>query len=168
MSDNSDTQDSLLLKIDPSKIIDLIMAKQTHFYSLWAVYTAVELTAGSYGMGQKITLFGAVAVLAGVWAFNFGHLGFVLQCITQLKALRAALKVSFTNDKDAYRDALKRTIDQMEEGGFFLSYYFRKGPKETFFMNSFVHFFIDTCASLALIVRVDNAWLQGQIPAFLR
>jgi hypothetical protein len=57
---------SLLLKIETAKIVDLIVAKQTHFYSLWAVYTAVQFTAGSYGMGQSISFTAAIAVLAGV------------------------------------------------------------------------------------------------------
>ena len=48
--------DSLLSKIEPSKIIDLIVSKQTHYYSLWAVYTAVQFAAGSYGSTQKLSL----------------------------------------------------------------------------------------------------------------
>jgi hypothetical protein len=167
-SDNVDipaqsAEDSLLLKIETSKIVDLIVAKQTHFYSLWAVYTAVQFTAGSYGMGQSISFAAAIAVLAGVWAFNFGHLGFVLQCITQLQALREVLKAAGTNDKVAYEEALKQAINQMEEGGIFLGYYFRKSPKSSYFMNSFVHFFIDTCASIALLIRVDNPWLKAHL-----
>jgi hypothetical protein len=164
ISAQSGGEDSLLLKIESSKIVDLIVAKQTHFYSLWAVYTAVQFTAGSYGMGQTISLAAAIAVLAGVWAFNFGHLGFVLQCITQLKALREVLRAAGTNDKVAYEEALKQAINQMEEGGIFLGYYFRKGPpKSSCFMNSFVHFFIDTCASIALLIRVDNPWLKAHL-----
>ena len=156
-------EDSLLLKIETAKIVDLIVAKQTHFYSLWAVYTAVQFTAGSYGMGQSISFTAAIAVLAGVWAFNFGHLGFVLQCITQLTALRDVLKAAATNDKVAYEEALKQAINQMEEGGIFLRYYLRKDQKSSYFMNSFVHFFIDTCASIALLIRVDNPWLKAYL-----
>jgi hypothetical protein len=159
----SGTQDSPLLKIESSKIVDLIVAKQTHFYSLWAVYTAVQFTAGSYSMGQPISLSAAIAVLAGVWAFNFGHLGFVLQCVAQLQTLREVLKAAVTNNRVAYEETLKETINHMEEGGIFLGYYFRKGPKSSYFMNSFVHFFIDTCASIALLIRVDNPWLKAHL-----
>jgi hypothetical protein len=168
-SDNVDipvpnTGDSLLLKIETSKIVDLIMTKQTHFYSLWAVYTVVQFTAGSYGMGQPtISLATATAVLAGVWAFNFGHLGFVLQCIVQLGTLREVLAAAGTNDKAAYEKELKQAINQMEEGGIFLGYYFRKGPKWSYFMNSFVHFFIDICASMALLLRVNDPWLKAHL-----
>ena len=166
--DKSDTQDTLLLKIDAPKIVDLIMTKQTQLYGLWAVYTAVEFTAGSFGMGKPVPLGVAIAVWFGVWAFNFGHLGFVLQCLTELKVMRAALKAAVTNDKGAYQETLISAVNQIDEGCFFLFYYFKDDARKTYGMASFVHFFIDACASVALLIRVGNPWVQAHVPEFLR
>ena len=41
-------------KIEPTKILDLVISKQTHYYSLWAVYTAVQFAAASFGLGQRL------------------------------------------------------------------------------------------------------------------
>jgi hypothetical protein len=73
------------------------------------------------------------------------------------------LKAAATNDKVAYEEALKQAINQMKEGGIFLGYYFGKDRKSSYFMNSFVYSFIDTCASIALLIRVDNPWLKAHL-----
>ena len=87
--------DPSLPKIEGTKIPDIIISKQTQFYTLWGVYTVVEFTAGGFLGGQRISLATGFAVLIGVWLFNFGHLGFVLRCVEQLDkfgdALNAAL-----------------------------------------------------------------------------
>ena len=64
--------------ITAGKIIDIMLNKQSQYYGLWAVYTAVQFTAGSFGGAGKLPLAVAVAVLIGVWIFNVGHLSFVL------------------------------------------------------------------------------------------
>jgi hypothetical protein len=69
---------TLLEKIESPKILDLIVSKQTQYYTLWGVYTAVQFAAGSFQSGGKLSLGVGLAVLCGVWAFNLGHLGFVL------------------------------------------------------------------------------------------
>lgn len=40
---------SFLSKIEPAKVIDLIISKQTQYYSLWAVYTAVQFATAGFG-----------------------------------------------------------------------------------------------------------------------
>ena len=64
--------DKIIDDVGTSKLLDLLIGKQTQFYTLWGVYTAVQFTAG--GLGSKDTLSPGVAyaVIAGVWAFNFG------------------------------------------------------------------------------------------------
>jgi len=97
--------DSLLSTIEPSKIIDLIVSKQTQYYTLWGVYTAVQFAAGSYGYGHRLPLGVALAVFFGVWAFNFGHLGFVLRCVAQLNKLTIVLNAAIEENKNKYRSA---------------------------------------------------------------
>jgi hypothetical protein len=81
--DKTPAADSLLSKIELPKIIDLIVSKQTQYYTLWGVYTAVQFAAGSYGYSHPVPLGVGLAVFFGVWAFNFGHLSFLLRCADQ-------------------------------------------------------------------------------------
>lgn len=137
--------------IDLGKILDLIGTKQTQYYALWAVYTAVQFSAGSYGMGREISYSLALVVLAGVWAFNLGHLSFVLHCVRQLYRLEHLLKIVITPGKPLYQEELRRFIDSVGETIFL----WRQRPEyaKSYFWNIFVHLFIDICASLALLLR---------------
>src|SRR4051794_1230497 len=84
--------------LEPSKILDIIGTKQTQYYALWAVYTAVQFSAATYGIGKTLSWSVAIAVLAGFWIFNLGHLGFVLQCVRQLDRLQQLLLLSASAD----------------------------------------------------------------------
>lgn len=70
--------DKIIDDVGAAKLLDLLIGKQTQFYTLWGVYTAVQFTAGGFGSKDTLSRGVAYAVIAGVWAFNFGHLGFVL------------------------------------------------------------------------------------------
>jgi len=111
---------SLLSTIEPPKIIDLIISKQTQYYTLWAVYTAVQFAAGGFGYGTKSLPLGVgLAVLAGVWAFNLGHLGFVLQCVTELNRLTIVLNAALDENMEAYRSALQGAFRIWQREPFF-------------------------------------------------
>jgi hypothetical protein len=158
---------SLLSKIEAPKILDLIVSKQTQYYTLWAVYTAVQFTAGGFGSGQSLPLAIALAVLFGVWAFNLGHLGFVLQCVSQLDKLSLALDAAVNNKtKEEYEEAVKKALEGMQEGALFWTFLNQKGYLRSYRLNCFVHFFIDTCASIALLARVTD--FQAYVPKVLQ
>lgn len=161
--EHSDTDHSLMLKIDPPKVIDLIISKQTQYYTLWGVYTAVQFAAASFGYSSPLPLGVGLAVFFGVWAFNFGHLGFVLRCADQLDKLRVVMNAAMKGDKNTYQSSLLDAFEDMREG---------ESPKSLFCklfnMNTRVHLFIDTCASVALLIRVDSPWIQNYVPSFLK
>jgi hypothetical protein len=158
----------LISKIEPPKIVDLIISKQTQYYTLWAVYTAVQFAAGGFGYGGKALPLGvAVAVLLGVWAFNFGHLGFVLQCISDLDKLTDVLKKAVDGKSAAYNNALKTAFTDMGEARYF--WQLPAGTRHrSYAMNIFVHLWIDTCASIALLIRIDNPWIHDHVPSIIR
>lgn len=161
--------DSLLSKIEPSKIVDLIISKQMQYYTLWGVYTAVQFAAGGFGFSVKpLPLAVGLAVLLGVWAFNLGHLGFVLRCVDQLNKLTAVLNAAIEDKKPKYELELKAAFENMLEGSHFWHFLGRSGHPRSYGWNIFVHFWIDVCASAALLVRVDSPWIQRHLPEFLR
>jgi hypothetical protein len=159
---------SLMLKIDPPKIIDLIISKQTQYYTLWGVYTAVQFAAGSFGYSSPLPLGVGLAVLFGVWAFNLGHLGFVLQCVDQLNKLSVVMNAALKGDNNKYQSSLLDAFKGMQEGILFWKLFTRGNHLRSYRMNSFVHFFIDSCASVALLIRVDNPWIQNHVPSLLK
>jgi hypothetical protein len=162
-------EETLVSKIEPSKIIDLIVSKQTQYYTLWAVYTAVQFAAGSFALNlSPVPLWVGLFVFFGVWAFNFGHLGFVLQCVSQLEKLSEVLKFVLQNKKEQYISELNVAFEKMEEGAYFWHFLGSGEHLRSYRMNMFVHFFIDTCASAALLFRLDWASLPSHIPSFLR
>jgi uncharacterized Zn-finger protein len=118
---------SLLSKIEPSKVIDLIVSKQTQYYTLWGVYTAVQFSAGSYGYGHPLRPGVGLAVLFGVWAFNLGHLGFVLQCVAQLKKLSVVLNAALDDNRKKYQSALQDASEICRQGACFGGY-IKEGP----------------------------------------
>ncbi|GAA0576984.1 hypothetical protein GCM10009416_14480 [Craurococcus roseus] len=134
----------------------MIIGKQTQFYTLWGVYTAVQFAAGSFGSGHKVVPGAALAVLLGVWAFNLGHLGFLLQCLKQINELRAALCHGLDQNDQQYGSKLKVALNDLQQGDFFWRFYRLRDGRGGYVMNSAVHFFIDACASLALIRRMGN------------
>jgi hypothetical protein len=154
---------TVLFKIEPSKIIDLIISKQTQYYTLWAVYTAVQFAAGNYGSNQPLSLIAGLAVLAGVWIFNLGHLGFVLQCVDQLNRLSRALSIALRDaqaedqkksQQAEYQKALRDAFEEMHEGSLFWNYFRRAEQGRSYITNTLVHLGIDVCASIALLIRV--------------
>jgi hypothetical protein len=150
------------LKIEPDKIVDLIMSKQTQYYTLWGIYTVVQFTAASYGDNKTLSVGIALAVFAGVWAFNFGHLGFVLQCVAELNKLGMALRAASRGDgRESYDKAVKDAFQKIGAGDFFWHFLGRSMNGQGYRMNTFVHLFIDTCASIALLIRVD--WIQDHL-----
>lgn len=156
-------------KIEPSKILDLVISKQTHYYSLWAGYTAVQFAAASFGLGQRLVPPAVgFAVLAGFWAFNLGHLGFVLASLADLGQLKRALQAVAAGSPAAYEDAVREVIGGMSEARPFWRGIPPKGSRFAHVTNIAVHLFIDLCASVALLARVDNPWIQHHMPAFLK
>ena len=149
-----------LLKVDPAKIIDLILSKQNQYYALWAGYTAVQFATASFGGGSGPSLGIAIAVLCGVWTFNLGHLGFVLRCSAQLDKLSAALDAAMKGDETTYGAAVKSAFTGITEGEMFWRRLAERGGSRSYGWNCFVHLFIDSCASVALLLRVDDERLQ--------
>jgi hypothetical protein len=141
-------------KVEPSRVIDLTISKQTQYYTLWAVYTAVQFAAGSYGSNQPLTMTAGLAVLVGVWMFNLGHLGFVLRCVEQLDKLGCALTAALNGEQAKYQTELGNAVGDMREGGFFWQFHKRQGQTRSYLLNTTVHLVIDTCASVALLTRV--------------
>jgi hypothetical protein len=163
-----DAADRSLPKIDAPAIISLIVSKQTQYYTLWGGYTAVQFTAGGFGYSYGHTIPAGVgfAMLGGVWAFNLGHLGFVLQCIAQINKLIALLNATLAVGK-LDQDSLKAAFKDMQAGAYFWQFYKWNDPHlRSYIMNSFVHFFIDACASVALLTRVDGPLIQNHLPYF--
>jgi hypothetical protein len=158
---------AMKLRIEPPKLVDLIISKQTQYYTLWAVYTAVQFTAGSYGNNQRLSVGIALAVFFGVWAFNLGHLGFVLQCVAQLNRLSIALNAAFRGDEEeTYDIAVRDAFENIEEGTLFWRLLGKNTHLRSYRVNTFVHLFIDTCASVALLIRIG--WIQDRLPQFLQ
>jgi hypothetical protein len=149
---------SLVSKIEPSKIVDWLATKQTRYYTLWTVYTVAQFTAASFGLSRDVLALNvALAVVAGFWAFNIGHLGFVLECLVQTNNLRAALDAALiegaTSNSEKYQAAVRLALSNMREGRLF----WRRIPaanRRVYFTNISVHLFIDVCASIALFLRV--------------
>jgi hypothetical protein len=157
----------LMSKVDVSTVVTLIQTKQTEYFALWAVYTAVEFAAGSYGYGYSVPLVVGLAVLLGVWAFNLGHLCFVLGCVAQLNRLKIVLDAAVHENKQEFFSSLKVVLGKMQEDSLVSRLSDPGHPKRGYLMNSFVHLFIDSCASAALLARVDNPWIRDHIPSFL-
>src|SRR5580704_695360 len=111
--------DSLIAEIKPSKVLDLISTKQTHYYVLWAGYATVQFTAASFGTKDTFSHPLVYAVLAGVWMFNVGHLGFVLQCVAQLNKLRNALDATLSYDVSRFEKAVRVVLADTGVGLFF-------------------------------------------------
>src|SRR5215467_5360742 len=104
---------SLATTIEPSKVIDIISTKQTQYYVLWAGYATVQFTASSFGTKELLTRHLVYAVLAGVWMFNIGHLGFVLRCIAQINQLTDALRAALENNRTAFEAAVRFALQDM-------------------------------------------------------
>jgi hypothetical protein len=121
---------------------------------LWGVYTAVQFAAAGFGYGHPLPLGVGLAVFFGVWAFNLGHLGFVLQCMAQLNRLSVVMDAVLRHNKETYQTALHHAFRDIGEGIFFWKLV-RGEHGRSYRMNIFVHFFIDICASAALLSRVD-------------
>ncbi|HKA72822.1 MAG TPA: hypothetical protein VKE26_13505 [Xanthobacteraceae bacterium] len=45
---------TLVSTIEPSKILDLTISKQTQYYTLWGVYTVVQFATANYGSGAPL------------------------------------------------------------------------------------------------------------------
>jgi hypothetical protein len=160
---------SLMSKIEPPKVLDLIISKQTQYYTLWGVYTAVQFAAASFGLSQHALPLGVVlAVLLGFWAFNIGHLGFVLECLAQLNRLKSALNAVLHENRQEYEKEIRLAFSSMGVARVFWRLTSEAGNRRSYIQNIAVHFFIDTCASVALLSRADSPWLQNHIPSFLR
>lgn len=145
----------LMSEIDPPKVLDLIINKQTQYYTLWGVYTVVQLTAGSFGDSSKpLSPWVGLAVLFGVWTFNFGHLGFVLTSVDQLNKLSVVMNAALGGDKKEYQCSL-RAFKNMQDGILPWKLWLQSSDMRSYRMNSGVHLFIDTMATLAMLFRVD-------------
>lgn len=148
---------SFALNVEPSKVLDLIVGKQTHYYTLWAGYTAVQFAVGSFGYSAgPLNQWVALAVLCGVWAFNFGHLGFVLQCMSQLEKMSLVLSAALGGRQHEYDSTLRAALTNFGEGAWFWRFFKQTSDRRNYRMNILVHLWIDLCASAALIVRVKG------------
>jgi hypothetical protein len=154
LTSTSSPEGALVIEIGPTKVIDLMMSKQTQYYTLWAVYTAVQFAAGGYGLNTNLSLATALAVLVGVWTFNLGHLGFVLQCVNQLNQLTQVLDAALRTPM-AYGERLRKAVENIQEGSLFWAF-LKRGEPRSYIGNIAVHLLIDTCASVALLTRVPS------------
>jgi hypothetical protein len=163
---DSTSDNGLSLQIDVSKVLELIDGKQTQYYTLWGVYTAVQFAASGYGSGTSLSLGVGLAVLFGVWAFNLGHLGFVLRCVTQLNKLSSILDAALDENKEQYSTVLRETLRGYAHVGYGVE--ILSGRKlKSHYNNVFVHVFIDICASIALLIRIDSPWIRDPVPMFV-
>src|SRR5690349_7270236 len=100
--------------IEPSHVAALMATKQTQFYTLWVVFAAVQVALAGFGLGQTTPMspYVVVAVLIGFWAFNLGHLGFVLASQAQADRLRNALRIALTagHSPDKYEEAVREAL----------------------------------------------------------
>ena len=148
-----ESDDKIIDDVGTSKLLDLLVGKQTNFYTLWGVYTAVQFTAGGFGSKDTLSAGVTFAIIAGVWAFNFGHLGFVLSCVRQISLLREALNLKLAGNNAEFLEAARKALGNMSEGDFFWRFFEDKAGRSKYVMNTLVHFFIDICASVALLFR---------------
>jgi hypothetical protein len=158
----------MIQKVEFSKILDLTISKQTQYFTLWGVYTAVQFAASNFGYGHPLPLGMGLAVLLAVWAFNLGHLGFVLQCVDQLDKLDLALKAAFRNRPDEFYGAVQDAFTDTHEGEIFWNKLGSVPGVRSYRWNIFVHLFIDTCASLSIVMRMNNDWVQSHLPGFMQ
>jgi hypothetical protein len=137
-----------------SSVVGLLFQKEGQLQALWAVYTAVQLAEGDFGLseyhdneGMPLKL--GLSVLLGVWAFNFGHMSLILSCIRQNERLEEEIR----NNPE---------IEEREKTGILRIYSVEgiswRGPLRRLFSNRIraavlVHLFIDVCASVALMSR---------------
>ena len=147
--------DKIVDDVGTSKLLDLLIAKQAQFYTLWGVYTAVQFTAGGFGTRDTLSKGVVYAVILGVWAFNLGHLGFVLSCVQQISKLRVALDHSLAGDTLKFKDTARDALADMNEAAYFWTFYANKRDRSKYIMNTLVHLFIDCCASIALLSRAN-------------
>lgn len=142
--------------IEPSNIATLMGTKQTQFYSLWVVFAAVQLAIAGFGQVEQMNPYVVVAALVGFWAFNLGHLGFVLACQAQADRLRDALRIALTEGQSPkYDKAVQDALLDAPEALLF----WRSAPPtidSTVYRRSrLVHLLIDICASGAFLLRIS-------------
>jgi len=83
------------------------------------------------------------------------------------------LNTVLKGDKVSYANSLSEAFRDMSEGGehfwrFYFWRYYRSGPfLGSYITNSCVHFSIDTCASVALLIRIDHPWIRSHAPLWL-
>jgi len=132
----------------------------------------VQFATANYGSGAPPSLGLGLAVLFGVWAFNLGT--WVLCCVAELNKLNVIMDVVLRSNQtgqdnqDEYETALKGALQDMKEATLFWQPFTRESGLRSYGMNIFVHFFIDMCASAALLIRVNSPWVQHHVPAFLK
>jgi hypothetical protein len=131
---DSEPEDATTVEL--GKILDLLGTNDNQYYGLWAVYTAVQFSAAGYDIEGENPYYVAFAVLLGLWAFNIGHLGFVLHCVNQANLLKSHLNTL------VYPEAIRKFIGNLGRN---------------YYGNVFVHLFIDVFASAALLLRAGEA-----------
>jgi len=149
------------------KVVDLVGTKKAQYYTLWGVYAAVEWAASGYGSGRPLTLGVGLTVLTAVWLFNFGHLSFVLECIGEANKLSTALEAALNKDKVRYEESLYSALKETHQTGIFWTHFNKENRLKSHVTNTLVHLNIDTCASIALLVRINDEWIQNHLPVFM-
>jgi hypothetical protein len=151
-----------------SATVALVFQKEGQVHALWAVYTAVQFALGGFGLSTysseaPMPFVMGVAVLAGVWAFNLGHLSMILKCIAQIEKLCASDSVSGPLSHDQRLD-LRRIATGREPPSADRPDRVRNVFGRGYGVAIGVHLFIDVCASVALLGRVSApgwAWWGG-------
>ena len=98
----------------------------------------------------------------------------VLSCVAELNKFNVVMDVVLRSNQtgqdnqDEYETALKGALQDMKEATLFWQPFTRQSGLRSYGMNMFVHFFIDMCASAALLIRVNSPWVQHHVPAFLK
>lgn len=147
----------LIEKFEPPKVIDLLLSKQTQYFSLWLVYPAVQFAAGTFGFSYadgvpwKI----ALAAIVAVWIFNIGHLTLVMQRAQEIERLSAVSDSILRDDKEGYLQNLSVAIDYLAKRKAVWPFWSKGDSFNSYLKNSFVHLSIDLCATAAILFRIS-------------
>ena len=142
--------------IDTGKLIDTLSNRQTQYYTLWGFYTVVQFAVAGFGSTEPLKPLTVAAILCGVWAFNLGHLAFIVACVSQLNRLTHALDAALDGDEVNRGRLTKEAFRDMHVADLFWKLPATARARRGYVSNSLVHLFIDVAASLALYFRMPG------------
>jgi hypothetical protein len=69
--------------------------------------------------------------------------------------LRVALNHSLAGETQKFKEAARDALADMKEADYFWIFYANERDRSKYINNTLVHFFIDSCASMALLYRAS-------------